>query len=161
MTDIVAQVLSCAAALAILLSAGAAIAVLGARSLFGLCVALAALSACAAGALLALGRADGAAGTAVLGVGIAPIVLLSAVLLSARAAKPRRRGAPWLSIGAAALAAAAMVWAAPTLDLAPQIAAPHEGAPLALAALVFVGLATCVGLLGYGERGVLGARGRR
>lgn len=159
MTDMVAQVLPWAAAIAIVLGGVAAFAVLAARSLFSLCVALAALSACAAGALLALDRPDGAAALALLGVGIAPIVLLGGVLLSARAAKPRTRGSPWLSIGAAILAAAAMLWAAPTLELGPAIAAPRGGAPSALAVLIFVASAACVGLLGYGERGVLGDRG--
>lgn len=162
MTAIVSQALPWSAVIAILLGAAAAIAVLGARSLFSMCIALAALSACAAGALLALGQPDGALAFALLGAGIAPIVLLGGVLLSNRAVKPRVRGAPWISIGAAVFAGAAMLWAAPTLDLGAAIAAPRGGLPIALAALVFAAIAACVGLLGYGERGVLGAmrRGR-
>jgi uncharacterized MnhB-related membrane protein len=158
MAALVPQTLPWIAVAAMLLSAGAALALLTARSLFGVCIALAALSACAAAALLALGYADGALALAAFGAGIAPVLLLAGVLLSSRAVKPRARGLPWLSIAAAACAAAAMLWAAPTLGLAEPVAAPRGGVSLALAMLIFVAIAACVALLGYGERGMLGRR---
>lgn len=133
-----------------------AVAVLTARSLFSVAIGLAALSACMSGALASLGYGDGAVALALFGGAIAPVLFLAGVLLSSRAAKPRKRGAPWLSIIAGGLAAAAMVWTAPSLGAGEAIATGHGGAPIALAALVFVAVAACVALLGYGERGVLG-----
>jgi hypothetical protein len=157
MAQFVAQALPWVAIVAMLLGVGAAIAVLAARSLFSACIGLAALCACASAALLGLGYADGALALAAFGVGIAPVVLLAGLLLTGRAVKPRARGRPWISIIAAACAATAMLWAAPTLGIAEPIAAPRGGVPLALAALVFVAVAACVALLGYGERGALAA----
>jgi hypothetical protein len=156
MNEIAAQSLPWIALAAIVLGLVAGAAVLGARSLFSICIGVAALCACAAAALLALGYGDGALALVLLGVGVAPVMLLGGVLLSSRAVKPRPRGWPWLSIAAAFAAAIAMLWAAPALDLDQEVATPRGGVSIALAALVFAAIAACVGLLGYGERGVLG-----
>lgn len=157
MAELASSMLPWLAVAAMLLGAGAAGAVLWARSLFSVCAGLAALCACAAAALLALGYADGALAVALLGVAIAPVLLLGGVLLSSRSVKPPARRLPWLSIAAATLAALAMVWAAPTLAFQPPVHASREGGSIALAALVFTAVAACVALLGYGERGVLTA----
>jgi len=147
-----------AAGLALLVVFAAA-SVLGARSLFTASVAIAALCACAAGTLLALGQGEGALALALLGGGVAPALLLGGALLSNRAVQPRR-GRPWLSVFAAAAAAAAMLWAAPSTGGGEPISASRGGAPLALAAIIFVAVAACAALLGYGERGVLSRRSR-
>jgi hypothetical protein len=147
---------------AALLAVFAAASVFGARSLFTVSIGVAVLTAFAACALLALGQGEGGLALALLGGGVAPVLLLGGMLLSNRSAQPRTRGLPWLSMVAAGAAAAAMLWAAPAIDGAQTIAAPPGGAPLALAAIVFVAVVGCVALLAYGERGVLGAvRGGR
>jgi uncharacterized MnhB-related membrane protein len=156
MTDgLVAQLLPWFAIVLLALVAALALTLLTARSLFMVCVLSAALSGLAAVALLALGRGEAAIALALVGAGVAPILLMGGVLLSARTVKPRRRGAPWLSTLAAALAAAAVLWAAPDIAASPPIAAAPGGAGLALAALIFVAIAGCAAMLGYGERGVL------
>ena len=160
MAELSSFMLSWLAVAAMLLSAGAAGAVLWGRSLFSACVGLAALYACGAAALLALGYADGALGLGLLGA-LAPVLLLGGVLLASRSLKSRGRRSPWLSIVAGAIAGLAMLWAAPTLDLQPPIQAARGGASIALAALVFTAVAACVALLGYGERGVLTTRNDR
>jgi hypothetical protein len=161
MAELASSMLSWLAVAAMLLGAGAAVAVLWTRSLFSACVGLAALCACAAAALLALGYADGALAIGLLGVAIAPVLLLGGVLLASRSVKPRVRRLPWLSIMTAALAGLAMIWAAPSLDLQQTIQAPRGGASIAMVALVFTAVAACVALLGYGERGALSARNDR
>jgi len=161
MTEPAASILPWLAIAAMLLGSGAAGAILLARSLFSACVGLAALCACAAGALLALGYADGALAMALIGAAIAPVLLLGGVLLSSRSVKPRARRLPWLSMLVAAMAALAMMWAAPTFDLQPPIQEPRGGASIVLAALVFAAVAVFTALLGYGERGVLGSRNDR
>ena len=155
------EVLSLGAqALALLLTVGAfagAVGAMTARSLYAMCVHLVVTGAYAAASMLALGAGDGALAQALLGVALTPVVLLAAMLLSARAAKPRRSGLPWLTLAAAAGAAVAVLWVMPALG------APAPPAPIVqtgglapwLAALVFVSAAACVGLLGYGERGAL------
>ncbi|HET9230950.1 MAG TPA: hypothetical protein VFO00_06655 [Vitreimonas sp.] len=158
MADLASSVLGWLAVVAMLLGAGAAAAVLWARSLFSACVGLAALCTCAGAALLALGFADGAVVVGLLGGAIAPVLLLGGVVLTSRSVKPTAWRLPWLSILAAALAALAMMWGVPALDLQQQIQEPRGGASVALAALVFTAVAACVALLGYGERGVLAAR---
>jgi hypothetical protein len=91
-------------------------------------------------------------------VGFVPFLVLGALLLSARAAKPRRGARPWLSIVAACAVAGAVLWTLPDLG-APSPArialiAEHPLAPW-LAPLLLVLAAVCVGLLGFGERGAL------
>jgi hypothetical protein len=156
MSALAAQAAPWLAAALILLAAGIAATVLGARSLLSVAVSIAAVCGCAAGALLALGQGEGALGLALLGAGVAPVLLLAGVLLSGRAVQPKARGLPWLTIGAAGAAAAAMLWTAPMIEPTEAIAAPRGAAPLALTAVVFVAVAACVALVGYGERGFIG-----
>ncbi len=140
--------------LAAALAAG--LGVIMARSLFAMCMCLAAAGASAAAAAALLEAGEGALALALVTAAWAPLLLLAAMLLSARAAKPLRRGRPYLSFVAAAATAGAVLWAAPELD-APARAAHGAAAPLGVwpAMLLFVTGAACVGLLGYGERGVL------
>jgi hypothetical protein len=106
---------------AMLLALFAAARVLAARSLFTAAVSVSALAACVSAALLALGQGQGPLALALLGAGVAPVLVLGGVLLSNRAAQPRAKGAPWLSIAAAVGAGAAMMWAAPSIGAAPAI----------------------------------------
>lgn len=152
--ELIPEALPWAALAAIALTAAAAASVLMARSLFSACVGLAAVCASGAGALLALGYGDGALTLALVGAGVAPVLLLAGVLLTARAARPRRGRFPWLSMTGALGAAAALMWVAPTLAPSEAIASPR-GVSIAFAALIFVAVAACVALLGYGERGIL------
>ncbi len=140
--------------LAAALAAG--LGVIMARSLFAMCMCLAAAGASAAAAAALLGAGEGALALALVAAAWAPLLLLAAMLLSARAAKPRRRGRPYLSIVAAAVSAGAILWAAPELE-APARSVHGAAASLGVwpAMLLFVAGAACVGLLGYGERGVL------
>lgn len=144
-----------------LLSMVAALSAFLTRSLVSMVMFLA-VSAVAGGcAVLALGAGDAALAWVLTGFGLAPVVLLAVMLLSARVAKARR-APPVFAIAAALCAGAAMLWA--TADVggtAPMTAPSGALAPwLApwLAPLVFVGVAMCVGLLGYGERGALQRR---
>lgn len=152
-TDVIALAL-CACVLA------AAIGAATARSLFSLSMFAAAAGALAAAALVAMGAGEAALPQALFGVGLAPVVLLACLLLSTRAAKPRRQGRPWLTITAAAAAAGAVLWAAPELGVpasTPIRDAARFDLPLtaSLAALMFVAVAGAVALLAYGERGAL------
>lgn len=144
-------------AVAIASAAGALLA----RSLFVTCMhVIAAGVSCAAAAML-LRAGDGALAFAVFAGAWAPVLLLAAMLLSARSAKTSRRGLPWLSIASATVAAAAIWW--PLFELrgaAPLPAAqPVEALSFWLAPLVFAAVVTCLGALGYGERGALTRRG--
>jgi hypothetical protein len=134
----------------------AAMSTLGARSLVGMGLALSAMAAMGAAALGVYGG-DGVIALAAFGVGLAPLLLMSGLLLSTRVAKTRA-GGTMLMLIAAAGGAVMVAIAAPELARAP--ATPSDGEPIGLwiAALVFVTAITCAGLLGYGERGVLGRR---
>lgn len=136
----------------------AAFAAATARSLFLMHMFLLVAGALAAAALLALGAADAALGQALFGAGLAPVFVLAAMLLSARTAKPRRGGRSWLTIAAAIAAAGAVLWASSELAIAPPArvsSAAESGVSPWFAPLVFVAVAACVGLLGFGERGAL------
>src|SRR5688572_19457257 len=129
-----------------------------ARSLYTLCMHIAAAGALAAAALLAHGAGDAALTQVLFGAGVAPFLLLAVLLLSTRAAKPMRRGRPWLTIAAAGVAASAILWAIPDLGApAPVRIALAPDAPIApwLAPLILVAGAACVALIGFGERGAL------
>lgn len=148
---------------ALLLTLGVIAAALGAvtaRSLFAMAMYLAAACALATAALLALTKPDAALVLALLGVGVAPFLLLAALLLSARAIKPRR-GRPWLMLSAAGAVGAAVFWAIPDMAAMPtRIAmrpdvAPHLPVAVLIAPLVFVAAIACLALLGFGERGAL------
>lgn len=149
-----------AAWLAVALAMGAAVlafAMLRSRSLFITAAAVAAMSALAASALLFLGGGDGVISLVAFGVGVAPVLLMGAVLLTARTAKSGRGGV--IVHGAALVAAiAAAVLVAPELGAGATSTAPAAPTPLWLGGLVFVAAAACVAVLGYGERGVLERR---
>lgn len=142
-------------AAALVAACGAALA----RSLFSMAAFLFVTAALASAALLAL-NAGGALDLALFGVGLAPALVLALLLLSTRAAKPRRR-APWLTIAAASAAGVAVLAAARDFTSAvPQIATPPGALAPWLAPMLFCAAATCVGLLGFGERGALEKQSR-
>lgn len=134
-----------------------ACAVAMARSLFAAIVYFAAFAALCAATLVALGAEQAALNLALLCAGLAPVLLLAALLLSARTAKPRRRARPWGTLAAAMCAGAALGWAGADLApaSAPIIAAQNAGNVVWAAALVFAAVLAGVGLLGFGERGAL------
>jgi hypothetical protein len=144
--------------LALALMAAAIAAACGAamsRSLFSVVMFVAVASALASAALLALSAAQAALDAALLGVGLAPMVLLAALLLSTRTTKSRRAGRPWLTLVAACAAGAAMLAAAPEFEASAPVAGPAGSVTLWLAQLAAVAVFACVGLLGFGERGAL------
>lgn len=146
-----------AAWLAVALALGVAVlalAMLRARSLFITATAVAAMSALAAGAVLLLGGGDGAVALAAFGVGVAPLVLMGAVLLSSRTAKGGRSGLIAHGIGVAAAIAGAVLIAPEWTTRAPSDAA-QAPTPLWLGVVVFVAVVACVAILGFGERGAL------
>lgn len=144
------QVLALAAAGSALI---VGVAALMARSLFAMCMYLAAFGALAACATLALGGGDAALAVALLAGALAPVFVLAAMVLSARAAKARR-GVPWLSFAAAALSAAALFVVLPEIGDAPDVVAPAaSGAAFWLAPVMLAAAAACAAMLGYGERG--------
>lgn len=127
------------------------------RALFAMAMLFAAFGALAALAALALGAPLVALTLAAVAAGLAPVLLLGAVLLSARTAKPRRRPPAVATPLAAALAIGVALWGARDLGVARVSAAPLEGAPaLWLAALAFAAGAGAFVLLAFGERGALG-----
>ncbi len=133
-----------------------AVAALMARSLVAMCMYLAAAGVLAAAAMLALGAGDGALTLALFLAAWAPLLLLAAMLLTARATRAKRRGWPWFSLSAAIAAAAGVLFAVPDLGGAAAPAAANPGAIGAwLAPLLLAAAAACVGMLGYGERGAL------
>lgn len=127
-----------------------------ARSLFAMCMYLAAAAALTSATLLTLGAGAAALGVALFGVGLAPVMVLAALLLSARAVKPKRRGLAWITIAAAIAATGAMLWALPELSQArPAPMVPQFNLSALLAFVLFPAIAAVVALLGYGERGAL------
>jgi hypothetical protein len=143
---------------AVILALIAAAAVFMARSLFTLAMSIAAFCACMAGGVAALGFGDASLALAVFGAAIAPVVLLGGMLLTARSVKPRKSALPWLSIVAALGAAAAMLWAIPTIDLSASITKAQGSSGADVVAVLFAACVGCIAVLGYGERGVLESR---
>lgn len=147
------QILALAAATGALV---VGVAALMARSLFAMCMYLAAFGALAACATLALGGGDAALAVALLAGVLAPVFVLAAIVLSARAARARR-GVPWLSFAAAALAAGAVFVVAPEIGDVPDVVAPApSGVAYWLAPVMLAAAAACAAMLGYGERGAFG-----
>lgn len=136
----------------------AAVAMLRSRSLFVMAVSLAAALALGSAALVLLNGGDGALAMAVVGVGLAPFVLMSGLLLGGRTAKPAPRWAVVFGVAAAAAGGMVGVLIAPELSAAPRASAGSVDG-LMIGALIVVASAACAGLLGYGERGVLERRG--
>lgn len=156
----IAQMLPFAAAPLMLAVIAAAAAALMARSLFAMCVGLAAAGAIGSAMLLALSARDGALALAIVAAGWAPMLLFGAMLLSTRTSKSGSRGLPWLTVLAGA--GAALVFAGVGLQVeapAPQ-SAPYTEFGVLAAPLLLVVASICIGLLGFGERGVLDAEQR-
>jgi hypothetical protein len=148
--------------LALALLCAALIAAFGAitsRSLFATCMYLAAAAAAVATTVLLSGAGHGALAVVLVAAAWTPVLLLAAMLLSARATKGGRGGVPWLTlvIGVAALVA---VWW-PLNELSAQSFASAQAAPVNvafwLAPLLLAAAAGAAAVLGYGERGALGA----
>jgi hypothetical protein len=141
--------------LALIVVAGVAgFGALASRSLFAMCAGLAGAAALGASALLAFGDGDGGLALALAGAGVLPVFALGGLLLSARASKAR--ALPVVSLAIATATVVAIAWVAPELQRVPARDVAGSAAPvLWLAALVFVAVCGCAGLLGYGERGVL------
>ena len=141
----------------IVFAAVSALGALAARSAFAMVMYLVVAAAFAAAALAALGAGEAGLGVALVGVAIGPFLLLGAVLLSARASK--RSAFPWASTAIGAAALAPIGWALADLRGAPALTAQGDGVSgLWLALIVFVAAAACVGLLGFGERGIMQRR---
>ena len=148
--------------LALALLCAALIAAFGAitsRSLFATCMYLAATAGAVAATVLLLGVGNGALAVVIVAAGWTPVLLLAAMLLSARATKDERRGVPWASLVVGAAALLAVWW--PLNELSALSIAHTRAAPLSiafwLAPLLFAAAAGVAGVLGYGERGALGA----
>jgi hypothetical protein len=146
--------------LALFLAGAAGAAALGAvlaRSLFAMCLYLTVAGALSAACLLALNAGEGALALVLVAAAWAPILLLAAMLLSSRAAKPRQGRRRWLTLAGAGAVAGAAIWA--VSDLGPAIAPMGRdiatGLGFWLAPLLLVPAAGCIALLGYGERGAL------
>jgi hypothetical protein len=145
-------------ALALGLGATVSIALaLRARSLVMSVLAMLAGAALIAASLIAFGHGDAALAQALVGVGLAPPLLLAALLLSMRTIKLKRARAPWFALVFAALIALILFGA--LLESGPRLAhdvsrATHTSvlgfAPLMLALAI-----SCLALLGFGERGAL------
>ncbi|MGD9982050.1 MAG: hypothetical protein AB7H66_15215 [Hyphomonadaceae bacterium] len=134
----------------------AAFGAISARSLFVTAMHLVAAGVSVAAIVLLLGAGEGALGVALLAAAWAPVLLLGAVLLSARAAKPAYPGATLLGWLGAALAAPLLWW--PLGELSgrpPSASAAAVGAGFWLAPLLLVVSLACLALLGYGERGAM------
>lgn len=128
----------------------AACVAVAARSLFLASIAMAVCAALAAGALVGMGVDAPALGLALFGIGFAPTVLFSGLLLSTRVTRAKVRGA-WWGLGAGALVLAAL--GSSVIEVAPRAdaIAPAPFSPW-LALIVLAGAAACYGVLGYGER---------
>lgn len=129
--------------------------VIAQRSLFATAAGGAAIGALVAAAALSFGAGDLALGVALLAIGWAPSILLATMLLSVRSSRGAKRGAPWITIAAAGLAAAMIAMTLPDLPARAVSAAPVAAPALWLCVLALIAAAACVGLLGYGERGAL------
>jgi hypothetical protein len=129
------------------------------RSLFATCMYVAAAAAAVATTILLLGVGNGALAVALVAAGWTPVLLLAATLLSARATKNESRGVSWVSLVIGATALLAMWW--PLYELAAQSVAQAQAAPVSiafwLAPLLLAAVAGVAAVLGYGERGALGA----
>lgn len=143
------------------LAIATAIGAMLARSLFVTCVHVAVTGVAVAAAVLLLGADDGGMALALFAAAWAPVLLMAAMLLSARATKAASaRRFPWLSLLGAAVAAAAIWWPLGELVTAAPADVQSElsGLSFWLAPLVLVAGAGCVAALGFGERGSLRQR---
>ncbi len=145
------------------LAALCAIMALWTRPLFVTGMGLLAAGAAASAFLALMGRGEAALALVLLTAAWTPLFFLGAILLSKRAVRPRR-AVTWISCAAGLVLASALVWVGVAEPLAPAIAAkaaaPHNLA-LWLAPVAMAGIYGCVALLGFGERGGLGAPGEQ
>lgn len=137
-----------------------AIGALAARSLFVTCMHMISAGVCTAATTMLLRGGDGAVAFALFAAAWAPVLLLAAMLLSARSAKTAARGVPWAGLFGALGAAIALWW--PLLELR-GVRAEASSEPVAalgfwLAPVVFAAVVASLGALGYGERGALARR---
>lgn len=139
---------------------GSAIGALAARSLFVTCMHVLTVGVSVAAATLLLRGGDGGLALALFATAWAPVLLMAAMLLSARATKAARARLPWLSILGAVVVAGAIWWPLMELSTAAPVLPVHalDGLSFWLAPVLLVAAAGCVGVLGYGERGALTRR---
>jgi hypothetical protein len=147
-------------ALALLVAAlFAAFGAITSRSLFATCLYLTAAAAAVATVILLLGAGNGALAVVLIAAAWTPVLLLAAMLLSARVTKDGRRGVPWASVATGAATLMAVWW--PLSELSAQSVADAPAASLNvalwLAPLLIAAVAGVAALLGYGERGALSA----
>lgn len=127
-----------------------------ARSLFVTAMHLLAAGVSVAAIVLLLGAGEGALAAALFAAAWAPVLLLGAMLLSARAARQARPGETVLGWLGAALAAPLLWWPLGELGArAPSAAVGAAGVGFWLAPLMLVLAVVCLALLGYGERGAM------
>jgi hypothetical protein len=159
MNDAVALVFQVLALVLLIAAIAAALEAIMSRSLLAMCGHLTAAGALVATVVLLLRGGDGALAAALFAAAWAPINLLGAVLLSARAAKPWRSVRAWLSALAAAAAAMALLWPLSEMPAAASASTmATAGLGFWIAPVIAAAAAACVGLLGYGERGMFGRR---
>jgi hypothetical protein len=151
-----ADALSLLALALLLASLIAAVGAVTSRSLFATCLYLTSAGAAVATVILLLGAGNGALAVALVAAAWAPVLLLAAMLLSARAAKDGRLGVPWLSLVLGTAALAAVWWPLNEVSAPSAAQAPVEVA-FWLAPLLFAIAAGVAAVLGYGERGALAA----
>jgi hypothetical protein len=129
---------------------------ISARSLFVTAMHLVAAAVSVAAIVLLLGAGEGALGVALLAAAWAPVLLLAAMLLSTRAAKPAHVGSALVGWLGAALTLPLVWWPLSELGAQAQSALPAMvGMSFWLAPLLLVLAAVCLALLGYGERGAM------
>jgi len=138
-----------------------AVAALRARALFVASVCGGLIVAAVSAALLATGAVLPAIALVTFGAALLVVWILGGMLLSANSVKATRRGAPWLTFGAALVAAGLIMAVAAELSAThAAVSAEPAGLPALITMLVFVTGVIVLGLLGYGERGAFERRGR-
>jgi NADH:ubiquinone oxidoreductase subunit 6 (subunit J) len=136
-----------------------AVAAIAARTLFASIASLAAASAIIAAALFFAGAPLAGLVAALSFVALCPVVLLGAVLLTARSSKRGRSLTQWLGVLAASLVAVVVMIGVDLGDLGD--ARPVNGDPSMLGwvgLVLFASAVGCVALLGFGEAGALEGR---
>lgn len=118
------------------------------RSLFAVLAFMMAAALAAAIALIALGAPSAALATGLIAACFATALMLGGVLLTARAAKERPARARLFALAGAPLAIGAILFASPAAAPTIEQGPPPVVSTLALAALVIVGAAAALGLLG-------------
>lgn len=151
----IAQMAPFVAAPLMLAVIAAAAAALMARSLFVMCMGLAAAGVTGSAVLLAISAREGAFALAISAAGWAPVLLFATMLLSARSTKDASRRLPWVTGLAGVSAVVVFAWVGTQIEAPAPRSAPHAEFGLWAAPLLLAVASACVGLLGFGERGVL------